>query len=286
MPSQLELCRLETADGETLHGLLHRPPDGGASGDLAVVLVHGVSDTFYGGFMATVAQGLVERGLPALAFNNRGHDWVYGGGGPNEFRGASCERVDDCLLDIDAALAWLAERGFSRFVLFGHSLGSNKVLLYQSRRQRADVVGVVSCSGPQIFYRAKLSYEPGFAELVARTEALVAEGKGDELLFVPSGWGAAGPIVGLYTARAYLEKYGPSSDIDTRPHAARLTCPFLATAGSLEVDLFANYARELAAAAPNGMSHIVEGANHAYAGQETELFDLLAGWATTRVSIH
>ena len=41
------------------------------------------------------------------------------------------------------------QRGYRRFILIGHSLGAIKSIIYQGTRQRADVVGIVSCSAPQ-----------------------------------------------------------------------------------------------------------------------------------------
>jgi pimeloyl-ACP methyl ester carboxylesterase len=269
-----ELCRFATADGQTLHGLLFGPADAAPAADLAVVAIHGVAMNFYSGPQLVVGQMLAERGYHALVANNRGHDWVSRAGDLTAFGGASYERIEDCLLDLDGTLRWLAERGYRRYVLFGHSLGGIKALYYQGNRQRSDVVGLVSCSTPRQYYRARAEEQPDFEERMAGAEAQVAAGRGDEFLWAPTT-GAPG----LFTAQTYVNKYGRHEHNDVRPYAARLGCPLLATAGSAEFHFFPDLARELAAlAAPRGTCEIVEGANHFYSGRLPLLADVVAVW--------
>ena len=60
-----------------------------------------------------------------------------------------------------------------------------------------------------------------------------------------------------------------------RPHAARLGCPLLVTAGEIEAAYFREYAHELNdVAGPEGCTCIiVPGANHFYAGCEAFMID-------------
>lgn len=77
-----------------------------------------------------------------------------------------------------------------------HSLGAIKSIIYQSTRRRRDVVVIVSFSAPRQFYSERVARQSGFRELMDKAEALVAEGKGDELLFI-----GVGATPGLFTAR-------------------------------------------------------------------------------------
>lgn len=276
MSIQTELCRFPTADGETLHGLLFRPADPAPATDLALALIHGVAMNFYSGPLPPVGQMLAERGYHVLVANNRGHDWVARAGADlTGFAGAAYERIEDCLADLDGTLAWLAGRGYRRYVLFGHSLGGIKVLYYQGHRQRPDVVGIVSCSTPRQYYRARAEEQPDFEERMAGAEALVEAGRGHEFIWAPTT-GAPG----LFTAATYVNKYGRHEHNDVRPHAAQLGCPLLATAGSAEFRFFPDLARELAAAAgpARGTCHIIEGANHFYSGHLPALAEIIAAW--------
>ena len=194
--------------------------------------------------------------------------------------GATYENFEDCVLDVDAAIERLKQEGYTRFVLVGHSLGSVKSLYYQGTRRRKDVVGVISCSAPRQFYAARAIEDPEFEARMAGAERRVAEGQGEEFLWAPAS-GAAG----LFTYRTYVSKYGRHETNDVRPHAARLGCPLLVTAGEIEVAYFREYAHELNEAAGPGHCTciIVPGANHFYAGCEAFMIDALDGWLKENV---
>ena len=267
MPS---LCEFTTADGQPLHGLLYSASPSDAR---AIVLVHGVGGTFYTRPYPQLAEALAERGFAVLAANTRGHDWVTRGPDGSPSAGAAFETLQDCLLDLDAGLACLAERGFRRFVLMGHSLGAVKVVFYQGTRRRGDVAAVVACSAPKLFYSTRILEQPDFAEKIARAQAMLAEGRAAELFPATAG---SGP--GLFSARTYVDKYGPAEQTDLRRLAPGLGCPFLALAGSAEFSPnFVPYAQELAGLA-GGACEIVQGAPHSYAGYESAIANLVADW--------
>ena len=271
MPS---LCEFTTADGQPLHGLLYPATD---PDERAVLLVHGVGGAFYTRPYPQVAEALAGHGFTVLAANTRGHDWVTRGPDGSPSAGATFEVISDCLLDLDAGLACLAEAGFRRFVVMGHSLGAVKVVLYQGTRQRADVAAVVACSAPKLFYSTRLTEQREFAEKIARAQAMLAEGHGADLFSATAG---SGP--GLFSARTYVDKYGPAEQTDLRRVAGSLGCPLLTIAGSAEfTPSFVPYAQELATLA-DGACHIVQGAPHSYAGYETQIAALVADWLRAR----
>jgi len=269
------LCEFITSDGQRLHGLLFQSPDQERAAELALLMVHGVAMNFYTGPLPIIGQALAERGYHSLTINTRGHDWISRASNQTGFGGASYENLEDCLLDIDGALEWLGRNGYRRFVLVGHSLGCIKSLLYQGMHQRSDVVGVISCSAPKQFYSARAIEQPQFPELMTRAEKLVAEGRGEDFIWAPTG-GAAG----LFSARTYVSKYGTHEKNDVRPHAARLGCPLLTIAGSAEHPYFPAHAKELAeAAGPKlGTYRIVDGSNHSYDNHESEVIEIIAQW--------
>ncbi|MBM4297524.1 MAG: alpha/beta hydrolase, partial [Deltaproteobacteria bacterium] len=163
-----------------------------------------------------------------------------------------------------------------RFILVGHSLGCVKSLLYQGNRQRKDVIGVICCSCPRQFYSARAEEQPDFKQLMANAEALVAQDKGEEFL-----WAWTSGSMGIFTARTYVNKYGPHEINDVRPHAGRLGCPHLAIAGGAEHAFFPRYAKEIAAAGGASASYkIVPGSNHFYTNHEPEVVEIIAEWLT------
>lgn len=280
MAGKAELLSFVTADQETLHGALFRA-DASVHPDLALVMIHGVAMSFYTGPLRVFAEALAGRGHHAFSINCRGHDWIARGGDLTAFRGATYENFEDCVLDIDAAIDRMKQEGYARFVLVGHSLGSVKSIYYQGIRRREDVVGVISCSAPRQFYSARQVEDPEFEARMADAESRVAGGEGEEFLWAPAS-GAMGP----FTYRTYVSKYGRHETNDVRPHAARLGCPLLITAGEIEAAYFRELARELneSAGPDNSTCIIVPGADHFYAGCEAFMIDALDGWLKENVA--
>lgn len=280
MSGNAQLLSFETSDQETLHGLLFRA-EGSPYTDVALLMIHGVAMNFYSGPLPIFAEALAERGYHSCSVNTRGHDWVSRGGDLTAFRGATYENFEECLLDVDAAIERLRQEGYARFVLVGHSLGSVKSLYYQGTRQRQDIVGVISCSAPKQFYTARVTEDSEFEERMADAERQVAGGEGEELL-----WAPASGATGLFTYRTYVSKYGRHETNDVRPHASRLGCPLLVTAGEIESAYFREFAQELneAAGPDHCTSVVVPGANHFYAGCEAFMIDTLDDWLKDKLT--
>ncbi|TMA95185.1 MAG: alpha/beta fold hydrolase [Deltaproteobacteria bacterium] len=272
MSIDTQLCAFKTADNERLHGLLFTPPQ--SPSDLALIMVHGVAMNFYLPPLVIFGQELAQRGYHCFVINTRGHDWVSRAGNLTAFGGAAFETFEDALIDLDGALAHLAAQGYRRFILVGHSLGCVKSLLYHGSRQRADIIGIVSCSCPKQFYSARALEQPQFTELMGQAEQWVSQGEGNKFLWAPASGGE-----GLFTAKTYVNKYGRHENNDVRPHARRLGCPLLTIAGGAEHPYFPEYAKELAdAAGANAICKIVPDANHFYSRQERTVIDLISQW--------
>jgi pimeloyl-ACP methyl ester carboxylesterase len=191
-----------------------------------------------------------------------------------KFGGSAYENLEDCLPDLDGAFDYLQQQGYRRFVLIGHSLGAIKSIIYQGTRQRAEVVGIVSCSAPKQFYSERIARQPQFRELIEQAEAMVAEGRGEELMSI-----SVGATPGIFSARSHLNKYGKDDRNDCRPYAKLIGCPLLAIVGSAEPKFFYEYAQEIAAgAAPNGTCKLVDGANHFYNRHSAEIVEIVYQW--------
>jgi pimeloyl-ACP methyl ester carboxylesterase len=271
MSFETELCSFKTADGERLHGLLFTPQ---GHHDLALLFVHGVAMNFYLPPLVIFGQELAEHGYHSFVINTRGHDWISRAGNLTKFGGSAYENLEDCFPDLDGALEFLKARGYREIILIGHSLGAIKSIIYQGTRQRADVAGIVSCSAPRQFYSERIARQPKFREVIEKAEAMVAEGNGEELLFI-----GVGATPGIFTARTHINKYGRDDKNDCRPYAKLLGCPLLAIVGGAEPPFFHEYAREIVAAAGDGSSYrCVNGASHFYHRHTGEFVALISEW--------
>ena len=272
MDIDTQLCVFKTDDNERLHGLLFAPQN--QPSDLALVLVHGVAMNFYLPPLVTFGEELSARGFHSFVINTRGHDWISRAGNLTKFGGSAYEVLEDCLPDLDGALAYLKEQGYRRFVFIGHSLGAIKSIIYQGTRRRADVVGIVSCSAPRQFYSERTARQPGFREVIDKAEALIAEGKADELLSI-----GVGATPGIFTARTHVNKYGRDDNNDCRPYAKHLGCALLALVGSAEPKFFYEYAQEIVAGVgAQGSCKLIEGANHFYNRHTREFVEVIHEW--------
>ena len=272
MNCQTEICTFRTSDNERLHGALLTPPQSPA--DLALVFVHGVAMNFYLPPLFLFGQELAARGYHCFVINTRGHDWICRAGNLTRFGGSAYENLEDCLADLDGALAFLAARGYRRFVLVGHSLGAIKSIIYQGTRRRSDMAGIVSCSAPKQFYSERVARQPKFRELIEQAESMVSDGRGDDLMSV-----AVGATPGIFSARTHLDKYGKDDRNDCRPYAKSLGCPLLAIVGGAEPKLFHEYAQEIVAnAGANATYEQVDGGNHFYNRHIAQIVEVIDRW--------
>ncbi|HWH80083.1 MAG TPA: alpha/beta fold hydrolase [Candidatus Binatus sp.] len=274
MSYHTEIHTFKTADNERLHGALLTPLHD--KSDLALIFVHGVAMNFYLPPLFTFGQQLAARGHQSFVINTRGHDWISRAGNLTKFGGSAYENLDDCVADLDAAIEFLNHRSYRRFVLIGHSLGAIKSIIYQGTQQRRDIVSIVSCSAPKQFYSERVARQPKFREVIEHAEALVNDGKSEDLISV-----GVGATPGIFTARTHLDKYGKDDRNDCRPHAKNIGCPLLAIAGGDEPPFFHEYAKEIVAAA-GGRSEYrnVDGASHFYNRHTHQMVEVIDRWLT------
>jgi len=272
MNCQTEICTFRTSDNERLHGALLTPPQSPA--DLALVFVHGVAMNFYLPPLFLFGQELAARGYHCFVINTRGHDWICRAGNLTRFGGSAYENLEDCLADLDGALAFLGARGYRRFVLVGHSLGAIKSIIYQGTRRRSDMAGIVSCSAPKQFYSERVARQPKFRELIEQAESMVCDGRGDDLMSV-----AVGATPGIFSARTHLDKYGKDDRNDCRSYAKSLGCPLLAIVGGAEPKLFHEYALEIVAnAGAHATYEQVDDGNHFYNRHISQIVEVIDRW--------
>ncbi|HEU4321533.1 MAG TPA: alpha/beta fold hydrolase [Roseiflexaceae bacterium] len=273
-----EIVFAEAEDGLSLVGLALKPT-AAPPPSTAIVLVHGNTGRFYDWLYVQLGRALAEAGYFVISGNTRGHDistWGWNGqASALQAVGSAWERFEEAPHDIAGWVGYAASMGASRVVLFGHSQGAAKAVIYQAQRHDPQVLGVVAAS-------PDLNSDWGTQAPAAR--ALVAEGRGGDFLQAAQDdpWYrlTAANIVSRADCLAHVYRSDQQA-----PAIAALGSPLLVLFGSNDIGGEAEAAaiRQGASSAPRVDTAIIEGADHLYSGREQELASRIGGWVGTLV---
>jgi pimeloyl-ACP methyl ester carboxylesterase len=282
-----ELVRVWTEDGLQLQGLYCAP---GASCDLPAVLhLHGASSNFYRSqFLDSLADELTENGQAFLTGNTRGHDImnsVYSRDPTATKRiGVAYEVFEECLLDIDAWLDFLVQRGHGGTVLLGHSFGAHKAAFYQSERGDEHVRGLILMSpADQRLWVEAMGSEA--EHMLSWASEKVSSVQGDALTRA----GAAPYPLSARTLHSLFVTAKPDIFRFSRPDepwqvVSRLGCAILITMGTVAEFINTSPQAALATFKAKAVSSarcdtaVLEGAPHNYRGHEAEVNKVILDW--------
>jgi pimeloyl-ACP methyl ester carboxylesterase len=271
VPSQPTLCsieqvRLTTHDGVRLNGIFYRPAANPRQ--TAILLVHGFGGNFYSEYFPALAKAAAEQGYSCLALNMRDHDT-----GPKTSDFAANEA------DITAGVGYLRERSYSRLVLLGQSMGTNRVLYYQAAAGDPSVVATVLVSGPGNLFEWNV-WQFGRKKAQATVDearAMQAAGQENQLMVVDLG-----PLgKALYTPRYLLSLRGPDARSDPYQNIERVANPILIVQGKADKLIEPAIGERLRGAAKRSSKVdliYVEGAKHTFDGQEAVLAERILAW--------
>ena len=204
-----KLVRINSIDNIEMVGILYEPEN---KTNKIVIHIHGLCGNFYENrFLDTLADKYTKNGISFLTFNNRGTNFISELLKGNEFEiiGGCYEKFTDCLLDIDGAVNYVKEKGYTDIILEGHSYGCNKAIYYYYKRQDNSIKNIIllaPCDIPKecIKFLSKEEYER------AKNEAtkLVKEGKKKQL--IDFSINANGKI----SAETYYKDFLPNGEND------------------------------------------------------------------------
>lgn len=209
---QFYLTEIVTKDKLIHQGIFFRPKKPGKK---AILWVHGLTSTFYGGvsIFEAFAETCEDKGIGFASFNNRGHDIVAGikkidprepKGYTRVNGGAGYERFEDCVYDIDAGISFFLDNGYNEIVLAGHSTGANKTCYYAATCRDSRIVGIV-LAGPMSDRFSNNTDKENYEKNFTHMQQLAKRGKGDDILnlyFFPM------------SAKRWLSLLGPNSKED------------------------------------------------------------------------
>lgn len=270
MPADLELVSIKT-DTYPLDGLLYTPR--GVRPRAAAMIFHGNCHNFYTGPSRFLPEALVAEGYACLTFNRRGHDMVTSVDGRN-VSGGAFQLAHEAVADGRYAAGFLAERGFARPIVIGHSNGG--VLAAQHVADHPDTPALVMMSAHigstlivPMMSKNGLFGRDRLPELIAQAEAMIAQGRGKELMLLPGWWW----VISAESLVDYSRNMPSTLD-----NARRMKAPVLYVCGDKEPeDIYP--AREFAARCSSPcQATILPNCDHFYTGLEGETAALVVGW--------
>ncbi len=271
-----ELISIAT-DTAPLDGVFYTPDTTPAG---AVLYFHGNTMNFYVGAARFLPPALARLGLVFLAFNRRGHD-ILGTRASRIAEGGAFQTTAQAIEDNRLAARWLAERGYPAPVVIGHSNGGMLATRHVVDHPQTPALVLLSAGRGGARQDTSGGTERLFAgdrlaELTERARALVAEGRGRELMFMPGWWY-------VISAESFLDRI--ANVPDTIALAAQIGCPVLAIRGDRE-DRNRYPAEEFQAAAAGACEvRIVEDCDHFYNGRENHVAAIVAQWLSGTLAL-
>ena len=262
-----------------LDGALHRP-DGSVAG--AVLLFHGNTMNFYTGAPRFLPPALTAMGYACLAFNRRGHD-ILSIRDSRAAEGAAFQMTHEGIEDNRTAAEWMKAQGFPAPVVIGHSNGGMLSVPHVVAHPDTPAMILLSAhgggrDGVRRSSQSGLMAGDRLEELTAQAHAMVAAGRGDDLMLMPGWWY-------VITARSFIDRSTAMPDI--LELAPRITCPVLYLRGDQEsAD---NYPAEAFKARAGGSCDvdIIPNCDHFYKGREDAVIERVTAWlARTLPSAH
>jgi pimeloyl-ACP methyl ester carboxylesterase len=237
-------------------------------------MVHGYGGNFYSGIMAFLPEALSHRGFATLALNMRDHDL-----GPKQ------NLFEDNLPDIVAGVDEMARKGYEALFLYGHSMGTNRVLFYLAETQDPRIAGVILTGPPGNLFQwnVRTFGLEAATEVLHRAQELKAQGKGNTWMLIDLG-----PLgKTFYTANHVVSLRGPQSLSDPFMNIARLAKPVLVVNGLADRLADPQVADQLKNNAGPGSSVTVRkiaGADHRFGEHEEELAEIINQWLVQQMT--
>jgi pimeloyl-ACP methyl ester carboxylesterase len=258
-------------DTTPLDGVFYEPEGAATIG--AVLLFHGNTMNFYVGASRFLPPALTRLGLACLAFNRRGHD-ILGIRDSRAAEGAAYQLTHESIADNRLAAEWLAAKGFSRPIVIGHSNGGTLAVQHVADHPETPALVLLSahCGGKGLVARASkagLIAGDRITEITAQAHALVAAGRGRELMELPGWWY-------VITAESFVDLLSELPDV--LELAPRIACPVLYLRGDQEpAELYPVKEFRRRAGGPCEIE-IVRNCGHFYVDREATVTKVVANW--------
>jgi pimeloyl-ACP methyl ester carboxylesterase len=270
--------------------------------DTCVLSIHGMGGNIIENkFGVMLGEELSANGYGYIFAHNRGHSRIndiakkptnQDNGFNYQTIGSTYELFTDSPKDITPWLEKCRELGYKKIILFGHSLGCNKIVYYLSQNDPDDVVGVILASPPDLVGMVETNnYQPDHTKLLQEAEDLVSLGKPDDLV---SGrlWDwedkSAANYLSLFSGNNEADNLPVHHNPDKWQQLALVSKQILAIMGEFDDikirDLHENMEliKSKAVSCPDYQIEFIAGANHNYENREAELSQTIIKWLESR----
>jgi pimeloyl-ACP methyl ester carboxylesterase len=270
-----ELVTIETAT-TPLDGAFYLPDEGKAIG--GVLLFHGNTMNFYVGAPRFLPPVLTALGFACLAFNRRGHD-ILSIRDSFTPEGAAFQLTGDGIADNNIAADWMKARGFPACIVIGHSNGGMLGVRHACDHPETPALVLLSAhrGGTSVIesqHRRGILAGTAADEVMRKAQALVAAGRGHELMSVPGWWY-------VLSAESYVDRMTQMPDI--LELAPSVHCPVLFIRGDKEPPSLI-VAEEFQACASTDCSvEIIPDCDHFYVGREDAVCGIVSSWLQQKV---
>lgn len=272
-----ELVSIAT-DTVPLDGAFYRPDGEPKAG--GVLLFHGNTMNFYVGAPRFLPPGLTRLGFACLAFNRRGHD-ILSIRDSRAAEGAAFQSTAEGIADNRIAAQWFAEQGFPEPIVIGHSNGGMLAVKHVAGHPQTRALVLLSAhgggtDGVRRSSAAGLMAGDRLDAITDEARALVAAGRGRDLILMPGWWYAI-------SAESFLDRLTEMPDVlDLAPH---IRCPTLYVRGDQEdPDTYPAETFAARAAGPCEVT-VVPDCNHFYVGRETAITDIVCDWLACTLNL-
>lgn len=280
----VEFVRFKASDNVALQGWLSSH-----EGEVAALHVHGMGGNGYQNFFLDNLREMYNNlGISFFTFDNRGYGII------NDFRQAdgwkkagSCfEIFEESVHDIQGALDFLKNRGHTKLILQGHSLGCSKVVNYVLAKAPSNIEKIILLAPTDMV--AWASADPRHQQNMAKAKSLLMERKGEELVGAECWPLDKTPL----SAQSYASKSDSDTPVDIygvredgAAPIARVDLPMRIIYGSEDIGIthpFGNIAtyRERLETIKNPHTDltVIEGASHSFRDYESELVRIITGF--------
>jgi pimeloyl-ACP methyl ester carboxylesterase len=283
--------RIITKDSLELVGVLYEPDN--SISKKVLVHVHGMAGNFYENkFLDFIANTLTSNRVAFFAFNNRGCELIKDlyklENGKREIvrLGNAYEIFEDCLFDIEAAIDFVASKGFEVIHLSGHSLGAPKVAHYVAEKSDERLSSVIFLSPSDMV--GLTGSDKNYERDMATSKKMISEGKGKELLPFPVLWDesplSAETYVSLGDKNSKVAIFNFHDVKDTLPVLSKIKISTLAIMGKkddalvISIEDTMRRIKESMTSSPKVETNILGDADHGYNNYEQQLADAILQW--------